>query len=200
MQDKTKILNYARAEDAADASRLERFRSDHRVDLFLKGTGNVQHSRGYGAIIHLYSSPSERPPRRLMFRGGVKGESLPAASFRGVAECLDLLEALGCAGATVTVYTDSPNLMQALSGLAYRWREKGWKAASGAPTQNAEMIGRILDHMDRQFAVQAIYTLPAKSHELRLAETLSLTGWATAEEQRLEELAYVLSWPLSVAA
>lgn len=185
---KNRILDYAKAEDAAEAINTTRVRSHHRIDLYLKGTGNTSHSRGFGAVIHIAGSTPDAPMRRLLFRGGVKGESLPAASFRGAAECLDLLHSLGFTGAAITLHTDNPNLLQAVQGLAYIWRERGWKAADGSKTKNAEMIGRLLDHMDKRFTLEATMKLPRTCQELRIAETLSLSGWATPEAERLDEV------------
>lgn len=185
---RNRILDYAEAEDAAEVVCTSRIRSDHHVEIFMKGTGNTRHSRGYGAVIHVSPSPQAPQMRRFLFRGGVKGESLPAAIFRGTVECLDVLATLGFLGATVTLHTDNPNLLQAVQGLAYRWRERGWKTAEGTKTQNAEMIGKMLDHMDSRFLLEAAYKLPERCHELRLAETLSLTGHVTPAEERLEEV------------
>jgi ribonuclease HI len=185
---RNRVLDYAKAEDAAEASNTKRILSSHTIDLFLKGTGNSGSSRGYGAVLLIDSQATASPKRRLLFRGGVKGESLPGATFRGVVECLDILASLGFTGASVVVHTDSPNLLQAIQGLAYRWRERGWKAACGKTTQNADMIARMLDHMDNSFTLEAVYKMPERCHKLRLAETLSLYGHATPEGERLEEV------------
>ncbi len=185
---RNRVLDYANAEDAAEVIRTSRIRSNYHIDLFLKGTGNTKHSRGYGAMIHVMPTPQSPQMRRFLFRGGVKGESLPAAIFRGTVESLDVLATLGFLGATVTLHTDNPNLLQAVQGLAYRWRERDWKTAEGTKTQNAEMIGKLLDHMDTRFLLEAVYKLPERCHELRLAETLSLTGHVTPAEERLEEV------------
>jgi ribonuclease HI len=188
---KNRIQNYANAEDAAEATNNTRKHSEYRVDLFMKGTGNVKSSRGFGAVIHISRMSDTPQMRRLIFRGGVNGESLPAASFRGVVECMDLLAALGLAGASVILHTDNPNVLQAVQGLAYRWRERGWKSADGSKTQNSEMISRMLDHMDNNFTLEAIYKLPERCQELRIAETISLSGHATNEADRLEEVTQV---------
>lgn len=185
---RNRVLDYAKAEDAAEAINTKRIRSLHSIDLYLKGTGNSSHSRGYGAVLLFEGQSPTFQKRRLLFRGGVKGESLPGATFRGVVECLDMLASLGFSGASVVVHTDSPNLLQAVQGLAYRWRERGWKAACGKTTQNADMIARMLDHMDSSFTLEAVYKMPERCHELRLAETLSLYGHATPEGERLEEV------------
>jgi len=182
------MTEYADADDAEEARTVNRAKAPHlHATIWTKATGHTKRARGFGAVITITDTRTGET-RRFHYRGGADRETLASATFRGAADCLDLLATLGFSGAGVTLFTDNPNLLQAIGGFGHRWRERGWRTAGGEPTQNAELIGRVLDHMDARFAVEAAYALPEKTQELRIAEVLALTGRVTPPEARLEEL------------